>query len=188
MVPGGGWSVFKDENGNVHGKLTVLEQAGKTKGGMAQWLCQCECGNQVVVAGGNLRSGNSRSCGCAVRFKPLPHGIAAKNELLCNYKAQANLRGIEWRLTRRQFFTLTQQPCHYCGAPPLQKARARSNNTGIYLYNGIDRVDNSLGYRPDNVVPCCGTCNRAKMDMNYQDFLAWVAAVYEHKACAIVSA
>ena len=28
------------------------------------WLCTCECGNQVVVIGGNLRSGKTTSCGC----------------------------------------------------------------------------------------------------------------------------
>lgn len=30
----------------------------------ALWLCQCECGNTTIVQGGNLRSGNTKSCGC----------------------------------------------------------------------------------------------------------------------------
>lgn len=29
-----------------------------------KWLCQCDCGNNVVVQGGNLRSGNTTNCGC----------------------------------------------------------------------------------------------------------------------------
>ncbi len=28
------------------------------------WLCQCDCGNSKEVMGGNLRNGNTRSCGC----------------------------------------------------------------------------------------------------------------------------
>lgn len=45
---------------NQHfGRLTVLEWQGQGK-----WLCQCECGNQVAVETGNLRNGNTQSCGC----------------------------------------------------------------------------------------------------------------------------
>ena len=29
-----------------------------------QWLCQCDCGKEKVVRGGNLQSGTVRSCGC----------------------------------------------------------------------------------------------------------------------------
>ena len=29
-----------------------------------QWLCQCECGSEVVVLGENLRKGLTTSCGC----------------------------------------------------------------------------------------------------------------------------
>ena len=29
-----------------------------------RWLCQCDCGNIVIVQGGNLRSGNTTNCGC----------------------------------------------------------------------------------------------------------------------------
>lgn len=28
------------------------------------WLCLCDCGNETVVTGGNLRAGNVQSCGC----------------------------------------------------------------------------------------------------------------------------
>lgn len=29
-----------------------------------QYLCECECGNQVVVLRGNLKKGTTKSCGC----------------------------------------------------------------------------------------------------------------------------
>lgn len=56
-----------DRVGIKYGKLSVLELAGRTAKGGANWLCQCECGGRVVVSGDNLHAGHSRSCGCLVR-------------------------------------------------------------------------------------------------------------------------
>lgn len=50
--------------GEVFGRLTVIEVAGKNKHGQYQWLCKCDCGNEVVVVGGRLRCGHTKSCGC----------------------------------------------------------------------------------------------------------------------------
>lgn len=50
--------------GDVYGKLTVIERYGSTPRQMSRWLCRCECGTERVFASGNLRSGNSTSCGC----------------------------------------------------------------------------------------------------------------------------
>lgn len=58
---------LKNEIGNTYGYLTVIERAENTKEGRARWLCQCKCGNTVVVLGKHLRSGNTKSCGCYQR-------------------------------------------------------------------------------------------------------------------------
>lgn len=57
----------KNEIGNTYGYLTVTNRAENTKEGRAQWLCKCKCGNEVVVLGKRLRSGNTKSCGCYQR-------------------------------------------------------------------------------------------------------------------------
>lgn len=54
----------KDETGNVHGKLTVVEIAKERKWNRAHWVCRCECGNTVIVCGSVLRKGEQVSCGC----------------------------------------------------------------------------------------------------------------------------
>jgi hypothetical protein len=53
----------KDMINQKYGKLTVLERAG-SKNGSAFWKCRCDCGNKIIVRGDQLRSGNTRSCGC----------------------------------------------------------------------------------------------------------------------------
>lgn len=60
--------------GQRFGKLVVVDRAEDYKyesGGKTttapQWLCQCDCGNMIIVQGGNLRSGNTTNCGCENR-------------------------------------------------------------------------------------------------------------------------
>lgn len=55
-----------DETGNRYGILTVLKRVENNKYRKAQWLCQCDCGKEIVVDGCSLRSGNTKSCGCRV--------------------------------------------------------------------------------------------------------------------------
>lgn len=50
--------------GEKFGRLTVLEYVGNDKRRNSQFLCQCDCGNKVVVGYGKLSSGWTRSCGC----------------------------------------------------------------------------------------------------------------------------
>ena len=58
---------IKDITGQRFGKLVVLEQLDKRYNRQVVWKCQCDCGNITEVAGGNLRSGHIKSCGCSHR-------------------------------------------------------------------------------------------------------------------------
>lgn len=53
---------FKDRTNIKYGKLTAIEYLGKS-----MWKCKCECGNEIIVYGGHLESGHTKSCGC---FRP----------------------------------------------------------------------------------------------------------------------
>jgi hypothetical protein len=46
------------------GRLTVVAFAGIASNRKATWRCLCDCGNETVVTGVDLRSGHSQSCGC----------------------------------------------------------------------------------------------------------------------------
>mgnify|MGYP001611047245 CR=1 FL=1 len=53
-----------DLTGQVYGRLTAAHVV-RDKNGHRAWLCQCACGKETILATGNLRSGNTSSCGCA---------------------------------------------------------------------------------------------------------------------------
>ena len=49
-----------------------------------------------------------------------------------------------------------------------------------YKYNGIDRVDNKIGYELDNCVSCCIKCNKAKSYFGQDEFLNHIKKIYKH--------
>lgn len=71
----------KDEIGKIYGYLTVIERGPNTKEGRATWICQCKCGNKVTVLGKNLRSGNTKSCGCYQKERAIESNIARTEDL-----------------------------------------------------------------------------------------------------------
>ena len=147
----------------------------------SMWFCRCDCGNISIVSLGDLKWKGTKSCGCLrhISYTKKKEGYAAFNQLYSNYIRQANKRKYTFELTKEQFKSLTNQNCHYCNQKPNQKQQGKDLN-GSYTYNGIDRVDNSKGYTLSNCVPCCGACNRAKMDMSQNEFLSWIADIYNN--------
>ena len=191
-----------DRTGQRFDKLIVVRRAenlplppfsgksGKRQRSRVQWLCRCDCGNERTVSIDYLiRKGSVKSCGCSkydprrtlYNFKnPLPAGRAARNIVFATYRTSARRRGFSWELTGEQFDEITGQDCHYCGCPPSSVKRNPYRNSSEWTYNGIDRVDSSVGYTPENVVPCCEICNKAKRDLSYGEFMAWIARLTEY--------
>ncbi len=150
---------FLDITGNRFGRLEAIERVG-TKGGHALWLCQCACGNTTSLPSGELRSGNTRSCGC-LRSEQLAqrnqnnakHGQEgsrlygvwhAMNQrcLDVNRKDYANYggRGIrlckEWAADFRPFMEWAFSAGYDPNAP--------------YMQCTIDRIDVNGDYSPEN--------------------------------------
>lgn len=73
------------------------------------------------------------------------------------YKNSAKKRDIIFDLTKNDFKTFWQKPCHYCDA---------SIKT-----IGIDRKDNSVGYTLDNCLSCCKICNLGKHTSTYEEYI-----------------
>lgn len=175
--------------GQVFGKLTVIKKEqsyiSATGHTYAVWLCKCECGNEAAVKGHKLKKGHTKSCGCLkktvdnsrfLKRHKLPQGVSACNALFGKYKKSAKMGNVDFTIDRNLFEQLTSSRCHYCGCDPSKKFKTRTSN-GHYLYNGLDRKNSKGDYSTENVVPCCRTCNFAKRDMSYEEFLQHIAKI-----------
>lgn len=66
-----------DLTGRRFGHLTVVEKTEeRTREGKIKWLCKCDCGKEKIISGKNLKSGNTKTCGCSsVTRKPISNPI-----------------------------------------------------------------------------------------------------------------
>jgi hypothetical protein len=183
---------FVDRRGERYGRLTVLRYVGlgPKPGSYRRWLCRCDCGKEREVSYRELSRGHTQSCGCLFLETARanggrnrkPPGLSAFNQLFYAYQRSARARGHCFDLSETDFRLLTQQPCFYCGAPPSQRAATVQGTHGDYIYTGIDRRDNAIGYTLANSRPCCTDCNFAKARRTEADFLAWVQRIADRHA------
>lgn len=175
--------------GDVHNDLTAKSFNHKDlKTGRHVWLWTCKCGNEVLSTSTSVRTGNRKSCGCrkielcsqSLRIlNRKPEGESCRNNVLGVYKRGAKDRNLSFMLTEDEFFHLITQECYYCGSHPTNQSKVPWNND-VYYYSGIDRLDSKQGYSIDNVVPSCKICNIAKQTMSQQEFISWIAKVYDY--------
>lgn len=171
-----------DLTGKKFGMLQVLKRNGSEQSrGNSLWLCQCDCGILTTTRSSFLRKGVTKSCGC-FRDKRLINLETASNTLFSLYKKDARKRNYEFSLTKDQFLLITKKNCFYCGCEPslLYKHKKDIGDDRGYLYNGIDRKINSIGYTTRNCVPCCKTCNVMKGSMEYEKWKEWICKVVNH--------
>ena len=180
------YSMTIDEIGNKYGKLIVESREG-TRGSKATWNCKCDCGQTRVVSGDLLRRGKTKSCGCkrGGRRYTLPIGQASFNGALDRAIRSAQKRGYSWNLTSEQFKIITTKICYYCGELP--KARQYKPTNGDYFHNGIDRINNSVGYQVDNCVACCTKCNYAKHTMTQKEFISMAHKISKRHSTILVA-
>ncbi len=140
-----------DLTGQRFGRLTAVEYAGQGKTNGYLWKCKCDCGNETIVYGYALKSGNTKSCGClwkeVTRAKSTTHGMKHTKlynvwcgiKKRCYYEKNANYkdygaRGIcvcdEWQKFE----------------PFMEWALANGYKEELT----IDRIDTNGNYCPEN--------------------------------------
>lgn len=162
--------------GQTFERLTVKEYGG-SDGKSTMWVCKCICGTITKpIRRGSLTRGHTTSCGCfqketnhRLHFK----GGPTRNEYE-RQKSKSAVRGYEWSLSQEQFEVLIFNNCSYCGKSPFKKTK-----NGVK--NGIDRVNNNMGYKIDNCVTCCKICNIMKQTLTVEDFFNHIKQILKHK-------
>ena len=84
-----------DRSGLKYGMITVIDYHA-TINGYSTWNCKCECGNNIVIRGGDLKSGNTKSCGCTripeLIKRKTTHGHTKGSTQSSEYRAWYNMK------------------------------------------------------------------------------------------------
>lgn len=174
-------------------RLLVIEKTDKRKNGLVIYLCRCDCGKEKEILGKYLTHNTVQSCEClrAERAAKQSKLAASKNivtgdynsafnHLYKNYRRNAEIRNIEFLLSKEEFKQLTENNCNYCGNTPT-KNWIQKGLASTYLYNGVDRIDNNIGYILDNCVTCCSVCNFMKGKLSKLEFLSQINKIHKHQ-------
>lgn len=173
--------------GKTFNRLTVVAIAKCSR--YYRYICTCACGKAFTGYSASILKGHTKSCGCAQNEyynstrstirKDLKQGENAVtvSKVLNYYTKNALVRGYEFELSRAEFYSLIISDCYYCGAQPSRVSKVNGRKNPPLLYNGIDRVDNTIGYNIFNCVPCCTTCNKAKSALTFEKFENWITGL-----------
>ncbi len=178
-----------DLTGKKIGRLTLIKKIrmDEVKGWPEHrigYICKCDCGKEHIISQISITGGKTISCGCYSLEKKqnrrIPDDGAAKNSIYTSYKLNAKYRNIDWKLNKPEAITLFENNCYYCGKEPSNYKKFTCNS-GVYYYNGIDRVDNNAGYQSGNVVSCCAICNKTKYTRSKEEFINWAYRIVSYQ-------
>lgn len=143
-----------DVSGQKFGRLTALSYTGKA--GRFKWLCICECGNEARVSGHQLRSGQTRSCGCldseVVAERNRTHGLSQSLEYAAYHHMIRRCagRGENAHYYADRGIAVCDRWMH--GESGLSGFECFMADMGEKpeMELSIDRIDNDAGYSPEN--------------------------------------
>lgn len=165
------------------GNLTIISKSPK-KG---RRNVECSCGNMLLLGSKelNLKIADLENKGFAacnnctkIKFRDNRSNADKLRYVYNAYRKSAKDRKYDFNLSREEFTTLISTDCYYCGNIPSNSRKDRLTEE-MLVYGGVDRIDNTIGYEIDNVVPCCKSCNRMKQDLTLVSFLQQCESIYK---------
>lgn len=145
---------------------------------------KCVCGDIRQVSMyhiGRCEKIHCKKCGFKKLALSKKKTDAGLNNLVLHYKKGAERRKIPFQLSKEEIREVTSKNCTYCNKKPsmLSYSNKTWENRSQYVYNGIDRINSSIGYVKNNVTTCCKECNIAKASMTVEEFKDFIKRIYE---------
>jgi hypothetical protein len=159
-----------DLTGQNFGRLTVIERVTPV-GVRPKWLCQCSCGEQIVVSRAGLRNGHSRSCGCLHRERTSRLG---KGNL--RHGATSTPTWTSWRGMIRRCTETTNDHWRLYGGRGIKVCERWRYSFENFLADmgerpeglTLDRIDPDGDYEPENcrwTTPLVQRHNRSRAEV-----------------------
>jgi hypothetical protein len=138
-----------DLTGSKFGRLTVICRDGSTIQGKPLWRCRCICGKETHVSTMDLKTGNTRSCGCY------------KIDRLTKHRDCRKKLYVMWQHMKRRCFDTNDSSYQWYGGRGIIVCDAWINSYSAFkdfaLTHGykeglsIERIDVNGNYEPCNV-------------------------------------
>lgn len=148
-----------DLTGNKYHRLTVIGRAGKLPCGVILWDARCDCGNVTHATNSQLKSGNTKSCGClhkeaAREQQKRMAAVVTKHGMSCTpeWVAWKNMRARCYDPKDKRYEDYHGRGISVC-QEWLESFEAFFAHIGLKPSprHTLDRKDNDGNYEPGNV-------------------------------------
>lgn len=140
-------------SGQRFGMLVAIQYVRSDAKGNAIWECKCDCGATALVVAKDLKTGNTKSCGCYRKKFAVTHGATAEHA--ADYE--------RWKSMKKRCTNPKDKYYHRYGGRGIKVCSEWEHDFDAYReyiqslpHYGepgytLDRIDNSKDYEPGNL-------------------------------------
>ncbi len=132
------------------GRLIVLQRADNSKRGQSRWLCRCDCGKKIIIQGGNLKNGHTKSCGCLRKEIMTKHGHIKRGIKDGFYQSWQNMKDRCTNPNHKYYKDYGGRGITVCGEWLHSFSNFKRDNLDWKPGLTIERKDKNGNYCPEN--------------------------------------
>jgi hypothetical protein len=139
-----------DMTGRRFGRLIGIEPCAKDSSGHLHWRCECDCGQEVVARGADIRRGAVSSCGCFRREVTGALQRTHESSKTAEWIAWVNMRQRCANPNRHDFNCYGGRGISVCERWQTFENFLTDMGLKPSPQHSIDRIDNDGNYEPGN--------------------------------------
>ena len=149
-----------DLTGHKFGRLLTLRRGSNTNNRLPQWVCLCDCGIERTIAGCDLRSGHTKSCGCLQRERARDTIEANRGTGRLSHGMTESPEYNSWCAMKKRCLNPKTTRYERWGGRGIKICPQWVNSFETFLADmgkrpslghSLDRINNDGDYEPDNV-------------------------------------